>query len=195
MSLSERIYQHFQDGAAILSESGEILSEAIAMAAERVMQCLMAEGKVLACGNGGSAAAAQQFAASFLHRYEAERPGLPAIALTTDTSTLTAIANDQDYSRVFARQVEALGAPRDLLLAISTGGHSANVVEAVRAAQAKDMGVIALTGQDGGRLAALLREDDVLICVPSESTARIREVHLLTLHCLCDSIDFLLLGV
>jgi D-sedoheptulose 7-phosphate isomerase len=194
MSLSERIQQQFQDSVAAKTLAAEVLSGPIAHAAERMVACLMGEGKILACGNGGSAADAQHFASELINRYEADRPGLAAIALTTDTSSLTSIANDYDFSRVFARQIEALGAPGDLLLAISTSGNSRNVLEAVHAAHGKDMTVIGLTGRDGGQLAEMLLEDDVLICVPTESTARIQEVHLLTIHCLCDSIDYLLLG-
>jgi D-sedoheptulose 7-phosphate isomerase len=194
MSLAERIQQQFQDSVAAKALAAEVLSEPIAQAAERMVACLMGEGKILACGNGGSAVDAQHFSSGLINRFEAERPGLAAIALTTDTSCLTSIANDYDFSRVFARQIQALGAPGDLLLAITTSGNSRNVLEAVRAAHGKDMAVIALTGRDGGQLAETLLEEDVLICVPTESTARIQEVHLLAIHCLCDSIDYLLLG-
>ncbi len=194
MSLDERIHRIFQEGLDALAASAEVLAEPVARSAERIVQCFMSAGKVVACGNGGAAASAQHFVSRFVNRFEAERPGLPALALNTDTALLSSIANDYDYSRVFARQIEALGAPGDLLLAISTSGNSRNILEAVRAAQAKEMGVIALTGRDGGQLAALLREEDVLICVPTDSTARILEVHLLVLHSLCDSVDYLLLG-
>lgn len=194
MTPSERIQQLFYDSIATKQAAAETLVEPIAQAVERMVRCLMAEGKIMACGNGGSAADAQHFASELVNRFEADRPGLAALALTTDTSTLTSIANDFDYSRVFARQVEALGSPGDLLLAITTSGNSRSVLEAVHAAQEKDMGVIALTGRDGGQLAGRLREEDVLICVPAESTARIQEVHLLAIHCLCDGIDYSLLG-
>ncbi|MGH9579247.1 MAG: phosphoheptose isomerase, partial [Terriglobales bacterium] len=161
----------------------------------RMAQCLMNEGKILSCGNGGSAADAQHFAAELLNRFEMERPPLAAIALSTDTSTLTSIANDYSYNDVFSKQVRALGQSRDLLLAISTSGNSPNVIEAIHAAHDRQMGVIALTGKNGGKMAGVLGLNDVHICVPADRTARIQEVHLLCLHCMCDAIDCLLLGV
>jgi D-sedoheptulose 7-phosphate isomerase len=151
-------------------------------------------GKVLACGNGGSAADAQHFAAEFVGRFERERPELGAVALTTDSSILTAIANDYSYNVVFSRQVRALGQPGDVLLAITTSGNSANVLAAIEAAHERDMTVVALTGRGGGKMNAALRDTDVHVCVPHERTARIQEVHLLTLHCICDAVDALLLG-
>jgi D-sedoheptulose 7-phosphate isomerase len=159
-----------------------------------MVECLMANGKILACGNGGSAADSQHFAAEMLNRFERERPGLAAMALTTDSSTLTSIANDYDYDQVFSKQVLALGQPNDVLLAISTSGNSPNVVAAVRAAHERDMKVVALTGKGGGEVGKRLRAGDVHVCVPHGVTARIQEVHLLALHCLCDGIDCLLLG-
>jgi D-sedoheptulose 7-phosphate isomerase len=194
MTDAERIQQLFIDSAQIKLAVAEELAEPIARAGEAMVQCLMNEGKILACGNGGSAADAQRLAAALVNRYERERPGLAAIALTTDSSTLTSIANDYYYAMVFARQVSALGAAGDVLVAISTSGNSSNVLEAARAARDKDMRIIALTGNDGGDLAELLGDEDILICVPSDSSARIREVHLLIIHCLCDSIDYHLLG-
>ena len=149
---------------------------------------------MLACGNGGSAADAQHFAAEFVGRFERERPGLAALALTTDTSILTAVGNDYDFNSIFSKQVQALGSPGDVLLAISTSGNSANVLAAVDVAHAKEMTVIALTGRGGGKLRDQLTETDVHICVPHERTARIQEVHLLTLHCICDAVDLQLLG-
>jgi D-sedoheptulose 7-phosphate isomerase len=149
---------------------------------------------VLSCGNGGSAGDAQHFAAEFVGRFERERPGLAAIALTVDTSILTAIGNDYAFDVVFSKQVQALGVPGDVLLAISTSGNSANVIAAIEAAKAKEMTVIALTGRKGGRIREMLTETDVHICVPHERTARIQEVHLLVLHCLCDAVDLQLLG-
>ena len=155
---------------------------------------LKADAKVMACGNGGSAADAQHFAAELLGRFERERGELAALALTTDTSAITAIANDYDYNQVFAKQLRGLGRKGDVLLAISTSGNSANVVEAIAAAHERGIRVVALTGKDGGKIGAMLKEDDVNLCVPNSRTARIQEVHLLMLHCLCDGIDQLLFG-
>jgi len=194
MDLASRIHQQFTDSAHLKLQAMELLAEPIAQAAERMVACVMKDGKIMACGNGGSAADAQHFSSELLNRFERERPGLAALALTTDTSTLTSIANDYAYEQVFSKQVRALGQPGDLLLAISTSGNSRNVVEAVHAAHEREMGVIALTGRGGGQLAEILNPEDVHICVPSTVTARIQEVHLLTLHCLCDAIDYLLLG-
>ncbi len=194
MNLADHIHQNFIDCAQTIQASSGPLAEATALAAERIVQCLLADGKLLACGNGGSAVDAHLFVSAMVNRYERERPGLAAISLTHATSTLTSIANDYDYGQVFARQVTALGAPGDILLAISTSGYSRNVLEAVSTAHEKEMTVIALTGRDGGDLAEILYEEDVLICVPAEITSRIREIHLLTVHCLCDGIDTLLLG-
>ena len=166
----------------------------LAEVAGRIIAALRAGRKVLIAGNGGSAAEAQHFAAELLNRFERERAPLAAIALTTDTSTLTSIANDYDYVQVFSKQVRALSHPGDVLLAISTSGGSPNVIDAIAAAHEREVRVIALTGKGGGRMAGLLREGDVHICVPADRTARIQEVHLLVLHCLCDGIDCMLLG-
>jgi D-sedoheptulose 7-phosphate isomerase len=166
----------------------------VADAASALLGCITAGGKVLACGNGGSAGDAQHFAAEFVGRFERERPGLAAIALTTDSSILTAVANDYDFNQIFSKQVQALGNPGDVLIAITTSGNSANVLAAVDAAHEKDMTVIALTGKGGGKLRERLAETDVHICVPAERTARIQEVHLLVVHCLCDAVDAQLLG-
>jgi D-sedoheptulose 7-phosphate isomerase len=195
MDLSKRIGQHFADSAQLKLEAVKVLTEPLRQGAERMVESLMNEGKILVCGNGGSAADAQHFSAEMLNRFEMERPPLPAIALTTDSSTLTSIANDFDYNQVFAKQVRALGQPEDLLLAISTSGNSRSVIEAILAAHERQMRVVALTGRSGGALAELLGQDDVHICVPHTRTARIQEVHILCLHCLCDAIDCLLLGV
>jgi D-sedoheptulose 7-phosphate isomerase len=192
--LEQRIQQQFFDSADLKYQSAEALTRPIADAVNAVVGCITAGGKVLACGNGGSASDAQHFAAEFVGRFERERPGLAAIALTTDTSILTAIANDYDFTQVFAKQVQALGAPGDVLIAISTSGNSPNVLAAVDAARARDMTVVALTGRGGGKLREKLLETDVHICVPHERTARIQEVHLLVLHCLCDAVDLQLLG-
>ncbi|MBL0092426.1 MAG: phosphoheptose isomerase [Piscinibacter sp.] len=192
--LEQRIQQQFFDSADLKYAAAEILSKPIADAVNTVVGCITAGGKVLACGNGGSASDAQHFAAEFVGRFERERPGLAAIALTTDTSILTAIGNDYDFNSIYSKQVQALGAPGDVLLAISTSGNSANVLAAVEAARAKDMTVVALTGRGGGKLRERLGETDVHICVPHERTARIQEVHILVLHCLCDAVDLQLLG-
>ena len=195
MDLINRINQHFMDSAQLKLQAMELLASPLASASERMVECLMQEGKILSCGNGGSAADAQHFSAELLNRFEKERPPLAAIALSTDTSTLTSIANDYHYDEVFSKQIRALGQPGDILLAISTSGNSANVMEAINAAHDRQMDVVALTGKKGGKIAALLGPDDVHICVPAERTARIQEVHLLCLHCMCDAIDCLLLGV
>ena len=195
MDLIDRISRQFKESARTKLDAIEWLATPIAQAIEVMTGSLLNNGKILVCGNGGSAADAQHFAAELLNRFEMERPPLAAIALTTDTSTLTSIANDYDYNQVFSKQVRALGQPGDTLLAISTSGNSPNVIEAITAAQERDMRIIALTGKGGGRISAQLNTDDIHICVPSERTARIQEVHLLTLHCLCDGIDCLLLGV
>jgi D-sedoheptulose 7-phosphate isomerase len=195
MDLISRINQHFTDSAHLKLQAMALLAEPLARASERMVQCLMKEGKILSCGNGGSAADAQHFAAELLNRFEMERPPLAAMALSTDTSTLTSIANDYDFNDVFSKQVRALGQPGDLLLAISTSGNSQNVMQAIHAAHDRQMDVIALTGKKGGKIAALLGPNDVHICVPADRTARIQEVHLLCLHCMCDAIDCLLLGV
>jgi D-sedoheptulose 7-phosphate isomerase len=190
-----RVKQQFEESIAAKAAAADVVAPAVARAAELVTSQLLAERKVLACGNGGSAADAQHFASEMLNRFELERPGLPAIALTTDTSTLTSIANDSLYDEVFARQVSALGQAGDVLLAITTSGASRNVLAAIGAAHARDMHVVLLSGRDGGEASARLHAPDVEIRVPAHSTARIQEVHILVLHCLCDLIDRLLLGV
>ena len=195
MPLYDRILGHFQASAQAKLNAAETLSPAIEQAARHMVHCLAQGGKILACGNGGSAADAQHFASRMINRFEQERPGLAAIALTADTSTLTSIANDSAYEQVFARQVKALGQPGDLLLAISTSGNSPSVLQAVAAAHARSMPVIVLTGRSGGGLTEQMQEYDVFLFVPAESTARIQEIHLLTIHCLCDAVDSVLLGV
>jgi len=184
-----RVKQHFTDSIQTKQQSLEPLAPVIARAAGFLSLTLDQGGKILSCGNGGSAGDAQHFSSEMLNRFEMERPGLPAVALTTDTSTLTSIANDHDYSQIFSRQVLALGNSGDVLLAISTSGNSGNVIKAVEAAHTRDMQVVALSGHDGGKLSDLLEDTDVEIRVPVNSTARIQEVHLLVIHCLCDLID------
>ena len=192
--LEQRIQQHFFDSADLKYAAAEVLAKPIADAVGTLMGCITSGGKVLVCGNGGSAGDAQHFAAEFVGRFERERPGLAAIALTTDSSILTAVGNDYDFNAIFSKQVQAIGSPGDVLLAITTSGNSANVLAAVDAAHAREMSVIALTGRDGGKMRKLLLETDVHICVPHERTARIQEVHLLVVHCLCDAVDLQLLG-
>ena len=189
-----RIRAHFADSAQLKLAAVDALAPAIARAAELMAQCLLDDGKILACGNGGSAGDAQHFAAEMVGRFERERPELPAISLATDTSILTAVANDYAYEQVFAKQVRALGTAGDVLLAISTSGNSANVVAAIDAARDREMRIVALTGKDGGRIGAMLGPSDVELRVPHDRTARIQECHLLTIHCLCDAIDNTLLG-
>ena len=194
MELIERVNGHFLESMAAKQLAMEVLPGTIAQAAESRVACLMNEGKILACGNGGSAADAQHFAAEMVGRFEKERPGLAALSLATDTSALTAIGNDYDFERVFSKQVRALGQDGDLLLALSTSGNSLNVIEAIHAAHERQMGVIALTGRDGGQIADLMTADDILINVPVERTARIQEVHITIIHALCDAVDYMLLG-
>jgi D-sedoheptulose 7-phosphate isomerase len=192
--LEQRIEQHFIDSADLKYQAAQVLSKPIAAAVQAILASVTSGGKVLACGNGGSAADAQHFAAEFVGRYERERPELGAIALTTDSSIITAIANDYDFSVIFSKQVRALGSAGDVLLAMSTSGNSANVLKAIEAAHERDMTVVALTGRGGGKMTQALRETDVHICVPHERTARIQEVHLLVIHCICDGVDAQLLG-
>lgn len=195
MSLENRIQQHFRQSGQLKLDLADFLSTPITQAAEMIVDALLHEKKVLTCGNGGSAASAQYFASLMLNRYELERPGLAAIALCADNSTLTSIAIDSQFERVFSQQILALGLPNDILLVISTSGNSKNTLNAVTAAKERGMSVIAMSGGDGGLLMELLEADDIHIGVPHEHPSRIQEVHLLTLHSLCDAIDCLLLGV
>jgi D-sedoheptulose 7-phosphate isomerase len=195
MDIVNRISQHFTDSAHLKYKAVDLSSTPIAEAAERIVQCLLSDGKILACGNGGSAADAQHFSAEMLNRFEMERPGLAAFTLTTDASTLTAIANDYDFDQIFAKQVRALGHTHDLLLAISTSGNSRNVVAAIEAAHERGVGVIALTGKGGGKMAEILVPGDIHICAPGDRTAHIQEIHITAIHCLCDAVDCMLLGV
>ena len=192
MELEHRIRNHFLDSIETKQNALEGLLIPIKDAANCISRSLLNEGKILSCGNGGSAGDAQHFSAELLNRFEIERPGLPAVALTTDSSTLTAIANDYQYDQIFSKQILALGNSRDVLLAISTSGNSSNIVKAVQAAHERNMIVLCLTGNKGGEVAKLLNGDDIEIRVPSDRTARIQEVHLLVIHCLCDIIDAIL---
>ena len=192
--LEQRIERHFIESADLKYQAAQTLSGPIASAISAILASVTSGGKVLACGNGGSAADAQHFAAEFVGRFERERPELGAIALTTDSSILTAVANDYDFQQVFAKQVRALGQPGDVLLAISTSGNSGNVIAAIEAAHEREMTIVAMSGRGGGKMNQLLRETDVHICVPNERTARIQEVHLLAIHCICDGVDAQLLG-
>ena len=194
MSLIARISRHFEESAQLKSAANEKLAGPIAQAVELMVTALAGDRKILACGNGGSAGDAQHLAAELIGRFERERPELAALALTTDSSILTAVANDYRFEDVFARQIRGLGQAGDVLVAISTSGNSANVVTAIQSAHERGLSVVALTGKGGGRIGAMLREDDVHLCVPHDRTARIQEVHLLIIHCLCDGIDAALLG-
>jgi D-sedoheptulose 7-phosphate isomerase len=194
MDLTEHIRNHFSESIRTQQQAVEAVAPAIARAAEALFQTLSSGHKVLSCGNGGSASDAQHFSSELLNHFDRERPGLPAIALTTDSSALTSIANDYGYSEVFSRQIHALGNAGDLLLAISTSGNSGNILRAIRAAHANSMQVIALSGRDGGKVADLLQAADIDIRVPGPSTARIQEVHILVIHCLCDLVDRQLTG-
>ncbi len=194
MDLISRINKNFYDSINTKQLAADVLAEPISRSAEIITQCFMSGGKILSCGNGGSAGGAQHFSSKMLNRFEMERPGLPAIALTTDSSTITSTANEYSYKLIFSKQVTALGYPGDVLLAISTSGNSENVAAAIEAAHNKDMTVIALSGKSGGEIATLLSLNDIEIRVPSESTTRIQEVHLLVIHCLCDLVDHQLLG-
>ena len=194
MNLQDRIRKHFNNSIETKMRSLELLIPDIQRAASAMVNSLLNEGKILCCGNGGSAGDSQHFTAELLNRFERERPPLPAIALSTNTSTLTAIANDYSFEEVFSKQLKALGRAGDVLLAISTSGNSANVLDAIKVAQEREMVVVALTGNEGGAMRPLLRKEDVEVCIPSSVTARIQEVHLLVIHCFCDLIDTQLFG-
>ena len=193
-ALTVRVKRNFEDNIRATSAAMDELAPLITTAAIEMVAALHKQGKILACGNGGSAADAQHFSAEMLNRFERERPGLPALALTTDSSTITSISNDYGFKDVFAKQVRALGQPGDVLLAISTSGNSANVLLAVEAAHEREMTCVALNGRNGGELVSVLSGNDVNICVSDSSTARIQEVHGIIIHCLCDLIDYQLLG-
>ena len=195
MNLIDRISHQFEDSAHAKLAAIEWLAAPVAEAIEAMTGCLLSNGKILACGNGGSAADAQHFAAELVNRFEMERPPLAAVALTTDSSVLTSIGNDYAFTQIFSKQIQALGQAGDVLLAISTSGNSPNVLAAISAAHEREMRVVALTGKGGGKITELLTQNDVHVCAPVDRTARIQEIHLLVLHCLCDGIDCLLLGV
>ena len=194
MDAESRVNAHFAESVEVKKAAAASLTKQIADAGLLMGRCLQDDGKILSCGNGGSAGDAQHFSSELLNRFERERPGLPGIALTTDSSTLTSIANDYAYEDIFAKQVRALGREADILLAISTSGNSDNVNRAIEAAHERDMHVVALSGKDGGRMAGMLAAGDVEIRVPAERTARIQEVHLVAIHCLCDLVDEYLFG-
>ena len=194
MDSVERVREHFTESLATKQRAMESISEAIVAGGELMSESLLSDGKILSCGNGGSAADSQHFSSELLNRFEMERPGLPAMALTTDSSTLTSISNDYAYEEIFSKQVRALGKSGDVLLGISTSGNSENVIRAIKAAHERSMRVVALTGGDGGKMADVFEPGDVEIRVPSGRTARIQEVHLVVIHCLCDLIDTTLLG-
>ncbi|HEV2331962.1 MAG TPA: phosphoheptose isomerase [Gammaproteobacteria bacterium] len=194
MKPEERVIGHFNDSIAAKQAALKVLVPSITAAGKLMAEALKQDRKIMSCGNGGSAADSQHFSAELLNRFERERPGLAGIALTTDTSTLTSIANDYEYNDIFAKQVRALGRGGDVLLAISTSGNSPNVMRAIDAAHEKGVHVVALTGRDGGKMAPQLKPGDVEIRVPAKVTARIQEVHLVALHCLCDLIDLHLFG-
>ena len=191
---NQRILSHFHESAEIKIQSATVLAQPIAQAVDLMFAALSNGNKILACGNGGSAADAQHFAAELVGRFERERFPLPAISLATDTSILTAVANDYSYREIFTKQVQAFGQAGDILLAISTSGNSANVMAAIEAALEREMRVVALTGKGGGAIGKMLTDADVHICVPADRTARIQEVHLVTIHCICDGIDVALFG-
>ena len=194
INIENRINRHFQDSVATKQRVVAALTPKIAAASHAMVDCLKKGGKILACGNGGSAGDSQHFAAELVGRFEREREELAAIALTTDSSILTAVANDYSFDEIFSKQVRALGKPGDILFGISTSGNSKNVVAAIEAAQAKGLHIVGMTGRNGGKIAGLMAAGDVLLNVDSQVTARIQEVHLLTLHCLCDAIDNLMFG-
>jgi D-sedoheptulose 7-phosphate isomerase len=194
MTPEQRVQAHFRASIEVKTRAAQAIGPAITRGAALLAACLRAGGKVLSCGNGGSAADAQHFSSELLNRFEMERPGLAAFALTTDSSTLTSIANDYAYGEIFAKQVRAVGVAGDVLLAISTSGNSDNVNRAVAAAHERGLRVLALSGRDGGAMARLLRGEDVEIRVPADSTARIQETHLVVIHCLCDLLDRDLFG-
>lgn len=194
LTQTQRVQNNFDQHLKTVKLNIDLLSPMIAEGADRIIEALLSDHKILVCGNGGSAADSQHFSSELLNRFEQERPGLPAIALTADSSTLTSIANDYHYDDIFSKQVRALGQPGDVLLAISTSGNSNNIVRAIEAAKEREMVTIALNGRDGGAMSNVMSDNDVNICVNGPSTARIQEIHIIIIHCLCDLIDHQLLG-
>ncbi|HBE91498.1 MAG TPA: phosphoheptose isomerase [Gammaproteobacteria bacterium] len=194
MEYTDRVTDIFSSHLETVQTSMEQLAPTIVEAASKMTEALLSDRKILTCGNGGSAGDAQHFSSELLNRFERERPGMPAMALTTDTSTLTSIANDYSYKEIFSKQISALGQQGDILVAFSTSGNSANILRAVKAAHSRQMTCIALTGKGGGDLMQMMEGDDICLCVPANSTARIQEVHLIIIHCLCDLIDNQILG-
>jgi len=194
VDLTQQVKTNFEKSIQTKMNAMETLPPIIAQAAEAMVQCLLKNNKILSCGNGGSAGDAQHFSSEMLNRFEMDRPSLPAIALTTDTSTLTSIANDYSYNEIFSKQIRGLGNTGDILLAISTSGNSQNILQAVEAAHDRKMTVVALSGREGGELASLLHPEDIEVRIPEQVTARIQECHLLVIHCLCDLIDKRLFG-
>lgn len=194
MNISERVTNIFTTHIETAQASMDEITADIVDAATLITNALLADHKILSCGNGGSASDAQHFSSELLNRFERERPGLPAIALTTDSSTITSISNDYTFDDIYSKQVSALGQQGDILLAISTSGNSANILRAVMAAHQRQMRCVVLSGSTGGDLAGILEDDDIFISVPAKSTARIQEIHIIVIHCLCDLIDTQLLG-
>lgn len=193
-TIIDRIRHNFSESIQTKINAADAILPAVGFAAEKIVQCLLDGNKILSCGNGGSACDAMHFSGEMLNRFKHERPSLPAIALTADISTITSIANDSNYSEIFAKQIRALGQPKDILLAISTSGNSNNILNAIKAAHDRQMIVVALTGHDGGKIPAVLQHDDIEIRIPANDTPRIQETHLLVIHSICDVVDFQLFG-
>jgi phosphoheptose isomerase len=194
ISPQEKVTNQFLENKQANEDSLALLASSIVVAAEMLINCLLNGHKILCCGNGGSASASQHFSSELLNRYVINRPGLPAIALTTDSSTITSIANDDDFRKIFSRQIKAIGQPDDVLVAFTTSGESVNIIEAIKAAKSRNLTVLVLSGKDGGVLSEILSEADLELRVPSSFTPRIQEIHLLMIHCLCELIDDHLFG-